>query len=593
MKFKLVGNSQIKMGTHAGIYTRSYQEARAIYDAKIRNWDIEYKDNLFFVENSDKKIERIYLDSEIENCSCLWFAEQECGTCQHIEAVKLMLESNFVELNKIRPIAYVNSNYAFKKKGTGEDLFKSPALSTCHTVKTSRTIPINLEEYADVNVLTEFDIILYEFQEISIRLMIKYIRSLLVLKMGLGKTICALICCKLLKKDKILIVVPTSLKYQWQQQIDRFNLGSSIVIEKKSDLKNYTDQRFLIVSYGMLNFNREILEEKFDICIIDEIQKISNQESKTWDTISQIKSEYLFSLSGTPIQNKLTDLLSIVQVLNPFELKPEWKFYEEFCNYSKAKLFGIRSDKLQDLKERLDRYLINPKIDYTKFKLPAKNEILISTRLNETQTEIHNNYFGQIQILLAKSMNTPLTFSEKIALNGLMTKARLAATDLRLIDSTSEVKSEKFEMVESIITTIIGRGKKVVVYSGWIKCLKLLVPFLEENGIGYVEFNGEVSAKQRDNVLQEFINEEDIRVFLSTDSGGQGIDGLQLACSEVIHIEKIWNPSKIEQRNGRMIRTLQPEKIVNVYKFETDAGIEKLISTNHERKHTLINDMIG
>ena len=106
------------------------------------------------------------------------------------------------------------------------------------------------------------------------------------------------------------------------------------------------------------------------------------------------------------------------------------------------------------------------------------------------------------------------------------------------------------------------------------------------------DFNGSMSAKKRNLCLMKFIEDSAVKVFLSTDTGGLGIDGLQFVCNNVIHTETIWNPMKIEQRNGRLVRALQSKDIVNIYSFESDADIEVMIKQNHERKHSVIADML-
>lgn len=592
MNFNLTGDVNAKLNYHSGTFTRSYLEARAKYDAQIRNWKIEFKDNLFLVEDSNKIIEKVYYDFQIANCSCNDFVETQCGTCMHIEAV-LMCNLYSLQINKIRPIQYLDDNCNLKTSlGIGE-IYNSPSIETFLKFKDKFQLPKNQITISDFDVFKDYNISLFDFQKESIKLMLENVRSILTLKMGLGKTLCALACVKILDNlQKIIIVAPNSLKYQWQNEINRFQLGSSIVISKRADISKYKDQRFLITSYEMLNFNRELLFADYDILIADEVQKIKNKESATWKSLSRIKTNFIFALSGTPIQNNINDLLSIISFLNPYELKPDWKFYEEFCNCTKARILGIKQNAAGKLRDKLNRYLINPKIDKTQFKLPDKNEIIISTQLTPQQQDIHDNYLGLAKILIAKSMDYPLTFTEQLQLNGLLTKARMAATDSRLFNPDAE-KSEKLQKIEQKILEASLQKKKIIVYSQWIKVLNLLHNFLNENKIAFVEFNGLLDAKKRNKHLNQFLQNPETYVFLSTDTGGLGVDGLQLVSSTVIHAEKIWNPMKIEQRNGRLVRHLQKESIVDVYHYVTNSGIEKMMSENHIRKFDTINEMLG
>lgn len=590
--FTLNGNLQEKLGYHAGIYTRSYQEVRAIYDARIRNWAIEYRDNLFHFTDSKEKTEIVYFDAIVKNCSCDGFIENQSGTCMHIEAVRL-LNLRREELSVIRPIVFLNDFFQLKQIGSKEEHpFFTPSVRPFLQMVKKQTLLFDERVLPDhLEPLKEFGIELFGFQQESVRSMIRNKRSMLILKMGLGKTICALSCCKILDKKKIIIISPNSLKFQWQGEIDRFNLGKSLLVLKGDDLLKYQDQKFLIISYEMLNRHPEILNSVFDIAIVDEIQKIKNAESLTWATLSKLKSDFVFALSGTPIQNNLSDLLSLIIFLNAHEIKPEWKFYEEYCRFSRAKLYGVLPHKIQDLRNKLARYIINPSIDYNSFKLPKKENHLIKVSLTVDQARLHGGYLQGARPLIAKSINYPLTLAERTRLNSLLTMARMAVTDARLIKSDYP-ESDRIKKIQDKIKELTDKGQKVVVYSEWIKPLQLVEPFLNHNGIKYVCFNGKLSTKFRDKELKRFIEDKNIKVFLSTDSGGLGIDGLQFACHNIIHIEKLWNPMKIDQRNGRLVRALQKSDQVNIFEFTSESEVEQMIDECSARKYAVIADML-
>lgn len=589
--FTLNGNIQEKLGHHAGIYTRSYQEARAVYDAKIRSWAIEYRDNLFYITNAKEKTEIVYFDTTVKNCSCHVFIENQSGTCMHIEAIRL-LNLRKEELPTIRPIVFLNNYFQLKQIGPKENPFFTPSIKPFLQMVKKQNLPFDervLPE--DLEPLKEFGIELFKFQKESVRSMIRNKRSMLILKMGLGKTICALSCCKILDKKKIIIVSPNSLKFQWQGEINRFNLGSSLLILKGDDFLKYQNQKFLIVSYEMLNRHPEILDNTFDIAIADEIQKIKNAESVSWATLSSLKSDFVFALSGTPIQNNLSDLLSLITFLNAYEIKPEWKFYEEYCRFSRAKMYGVLPHKIRELREKLARYIINPTIDYDNFKLPKKESYLIKVTLTEDQARLHGGYLEGARPLIAKSINYPLTLAERTRLNSLLTMARMAVTDARLIKSDSP-ESDRIKKIQDKIKELTDKNQKVVVYSEWIKPLQLVEPFLVRNGIKYVCFNGKLNVKFRDKELKKFIEDKNVKVFLSTDSGGLGIDGLQFVCHNIIHIEKLWNPMKIDQRNGRLVRALQKNDHVNIFEFTSGSEVEQMIDDASERKYAIISDML-
>ncbi len=591
--FTLNGSSQEKLGHHNGLFTRSYQETRAIYDAKVRNWAIEYRDNLFYVTSSKETTETVYFDLAIKNCSCDKFIENQSGTCMHIEAIRLLnlKKTNF---SNLRPIVFLNDNFKLKQLGPKENPYFTPAVRPFLKMLKKQNLSFDDRVLSDIDLdpLRDFGVELFSFQKESVRLMIKNKRTVLILKMGLGKTICALSCCKILDKKKIIVVCPNTLKFQWQDEINRFKLGSSLLVLKGDDLNRYDDQRFLIISYEMLNRHPEILNNNFDIAIADEIQKIKNAESVSWLTLSKLKSDFVFSLSGTPIQNNLHDLLSLITFLNPYELKPEWKFYEEYCRFTRAKLYGVLPHRINDLKQKLERYIINPAIDYNQFKTPEKRFETIEVALSGEQLDLHDSYLEGARPLIAKSINHPLSLGERNKLNSLLTLARMAVTDARLIKKDS-AESSRIKKIQEKIKEIVSRKEKVVVYSEWIKSLQLIEPFLIQENIPYVCFNGTLSAKFRNKKLKRFIEDKKIKVFLSTDSGGLGLDGLQFVCYNVIHVEKLWNPMKIDQRNGRLVRTLQKSDHVNIFEFFSGSEVETMIDDASERKHAIIADMLS
>lgn len=596
MKFKLRGDPHSKIGWYPSVFSRGYQMARSKYDAHIRNWDIEFSDPYFIVENSDDKMEFVFHNGRIFNCTCEHFIKNGSGTCMHIEAVNLIPRFDAIKCfksssrHKVEHINFPSGDIVIQSK---KNFVSLPSVRLFENWKLKSSIPeFNISTINDWNPFHDFGVDLYDYQDYSVKRMIQSRRSVLALKMGLGKTICALTACHILSKDRIIIVCPNNLKYQWKSEIDRFNLGQSLVIDKGDDLSKYGSQRFVILSYEMLNRNLDFFDQNYDILIADEIQKIKNPDSVSWKSMSKLNTDFIFALSGTPIQNSINDVLSIISFLNPYEFNPQWKFWEEYCDFTKAKILGIKKSKVSDFRERIFRYMINPKVSSDAIKLPKVKEFQISCTLDPDSKALHNKYLDAAMPLIAKSFNYSLTFGEKAKLNSLLTMARVASTDSRLINPLNQ-KSNRFSTIEKTIHDIVSKGEKVVVYSEWIKSSNLLFDFLLKSNISYSIFNGDVSAKKRDSELKKFISDPNVSVFLSTDSGGLGIDGLQFAANNIIHIEKMWNPAKIKQRNGRLVRNLQKYPTVNVYYFTCNSEVEKMIESSTFRKDDLVNDILS
>jgi len=587
---------------HDGIYTQSYQQARARYDSMIRNWNIYFYNNFFEVVHKDT-IHYVYFEHFIRNCDCNDFISTQSGTCMHIESVERAYPTTY---SNIRPLAYLDKDFQatniYGKSKRDELLSKEittlPCIEALDLLKSNREIPHFTIPAQDLQVFSSYGITLFPFQIDSLKLMLENKRTVLTLQMGLGKTLCALAAIKILNLPRHLIVVPNNLKSQWLHEINKYNLGSAKIISKGSEIFQYKNEKFLIISYELLARHKYFLENlNFNIAIIDEIQKIKNQESQCWEAISLIDSEFVFALSGTPIQNSVEDLVSVIRILNPKEFLPEWKFFEEFCMTSRAKVFGLKQNKIKDLKSRLARYIINPPIDESTLPLPDSEKFDHQVKLNKEQAELHDHFIAQARPLLAKSVEHPLSIGEKALLNSYLSQAAMASVDANLVHQTLPPntpakiypKSNRLSEIESIISTILPN--KIVVFSSWIRALNLLKPFLKENNIQFSEFNSEISIKNKDKALDDFISGSS-KILLATDSAGSGLDGLQLAAHHIIHIELLWNPMKIEQRNGRCVRALQKAKTVYIHNFFAAAEIDEMIAKAGSRKRDLIRDMM-
>jgi SNF2 family DNA or RNA helicase len=294
------------------------------------------------------------------------------------------------------------------------------------------------------------------------------------------------------------------------------------------------------------------------------------------------------------IENRVEDLISVVEILNPKELTPHWRFYSEFCETSRHKIRGFAKQSLSKLRSRLDRYIVNPDLSNLVLKIPEKIEHKIDLPWAfKKQKEAHDIPFESAKTMIARGESRPLTFAEQILLNGLLMKARLASNDYRLLDSEFIDPGEKIAAIKCLIQELCAAGRKVVVYSDWIKMLKLISRELDELKIGHTHFTGEMTPKKRNKSFEKFIYDQDVKVFLATDTGGVGIDGLQFVSDAVIHTEMVWNPAKYDQRNGRVVRNPNPSSKVDVYYISTQEGVEKMMQTSTSRKSALRQSFLG
>ena len=175
----------------------------------------------------------------------------------------------------------------------------------------------------------------------------------------------------------------------------------------------------------------------------------------------------------------------------------------------------------------------------------------------------------------------------------MLLKSRQACNSAKLIFPNSKEIGQKYSQAMKLIQNLISQNKKIVVYSEWIESLALLETLLNSNQIGYLKLTGKVKSNTRIKLVEEFITNPEKKIFLSTDAGGYGLDGLQLASSHVIHLELPWNPGKLDQRNGRVRRLLQKATEVQAYYLVAENSVEEKVQKANERRRKIRFQVLG
>lgn len=398
-------------------------------------------------------------------------------------------------------------------------------------------------------------------------------------------TLTTIACCaqiKTAKPDaKILVIAPKSLCKQWISEIDRAIGLKSLWIDTEDRIKNVpTSSGPFVATYQYVTRHiDEFKKLKFDVVVVDEIQFVKNNDTKTWKAIKNLHSEYFFGLSGTVIENRLDDLFSIMEIIDPKCLGPKWKFNHQFQNvliHTSSKVIYTGVKNLDLLKEKLEKNVFF----FNKLNLPHITHTRIEAKMNADQKSFHEQNYQEAKLLIAKSLNQPLTFGEKAMLQAFLLKTRQSAQTAELITKQQPVlMPEKMKELEKLLKTIcLSNNEKVVIFSEWVEHLKIAERTAKNIGISGVFFTGIETATQRNNNVQKFKTDPNSMIFFSSDAGGVGLDGLQLVANNVIHLELPWNPSRLDQRTGRVHRFLQT-KPVNAYYLVSKESIEERIET--------------
>ncbi|MFO7987193.1 MAG: SNF2-related protein [Desulfatiglandaceae bacterium] len=433
---------------------------------------------------------------------------------------------------------------------------------------------------------------LYPYQEEGVKFSLFKPAALIGDEMGLGKTLQA-IALAILKQEvfdfkKVLVVTLASLKEQWKREIERFSEQEAVIVEgppqKRQGIYEGNGGYFKITNYEAVLRDTMVLSRfKPDLIILDEAQRIKNFSTKTADAVKSIPRKHAVVLTGTPLENKLEDVYSIVQFLDPELLTPLWQFAADHFMLSRnkrGKILGYRNlDKLHD---RLSPLVIRRKKEEVLKDLPREVENNYYLDLHHKQQKIHNGYMQSLLPLINKKYLTPMDLRR---IQELLLRMRMVCNSTYLIDRKTHL-SPKLNELEGILDELVVQNRrKMVIFSEWTTMTYLIARHLSDAGIHFVELSGKVPVKKRQALIDEFTHNADCRVFLSTDAGGTGLNLQAADC--VVNFELPWNPARMRQRIGRVNRIGQKSGCVNVINLIAKNSIEEKILAGLQLKTDL------
>jgi SNF2 family DNA or RNA helicase len=417
--------------------------------------------------------------------------------------------------------------------------------------------------------------------------------------MGLGKTIQA-IATAVLKKNifdfkKTLVVCPASLKEQWKKEIEKFSDEKALVIQGLPEERELQyqdkDHFFFIVNYEtILRDHLALNKAGFDFLILDEAQRIKNFETKTASSIRRLHFKHVLVITGTPIENRLIDIFSIVGAINPYFFGPLWEFSYQHCLFDPEEHNKINGYyNLQNLNKRLEPILLRREKRKVLDQLPDLQQINVPLNLSPLQADYHAGYAKGIAQIIRKKFLTPYDL-QKLQL--LLASMRMVCDSTYLIDEETN-ESPKLEELKYILLEkldVKNSDRKIIIFSEWIKVHKLIGHILRENNIGFAELNGSVPVKLRGELIRKFETNPHCKIFLSTEAGGTGLN-LQVA-DTLINFELPWNPAKKNQRIGRIDRLGQKSNKLTVFNFITRNSIESQIASGLLVKQNLFDGVL-
>lgn len=409
----------------------------------------------------------------------------------------------------------------------------------------------------------------FPYQEEGIKFAALKGRCIIADEMGLGKTIQAIGTAAIFLREglvgSVLVVCPTSLKYQWKREIKKFTGIESLVVEGNHLVRKKLyagPEQFKIVSYNSLCNDIKIMGGfDADMVIMDEVQRLKNWDTQIARAARKIHTDYSVILSGTPLENKLQELYSIVELVDQYILGPYHEFRRDhIITTDSGKIIGYQN--LNAVGKTLEGILLRRRKAEVALQLPSRMDQNIFVPMTSEQLGIHEEAKSSVGKIVYKWRKTHfLSETDRRRLMVFLGMMRMACDSTYVIDQNLAARKDtKVDEVMNILESIIESGDaKVVVFSGWERMTRLIAMQLEERGIGYSNLNGMVPSIKRKALIDTFNDDPDVRVFLSTDAGSTGLN-LQVA-SYVINLDLPWNPAVLEQRVGRIYRIGQQRSI--------------------------------
>jgi SNF2 family DNA or RNA helicase len=391
-----------------------------------------------------------------------------------------------------------------------------------------------------------------------------------------------------------LIILPVSLVHNWENEIRKFApslrsyVYSGVKRRGKGTLSDIiANYDIILTTYGTVRSDAEELSQhEFFFTILDESQYIKNRESKTYQTIIKIRSQHRIVLTGTPIENSLSDLWAQMNFLNPGLLGSMNYFKQEF-------LVPIERDKSSEATEKL-RKLIHPFIlrrtkEQVAKDLPSLTEETIVVLMNEDQNNFYETEKSAVRNVLLNTFSDVGFQKSTFLILQALTRLRQIAIHPKLIDPSSAFESGKFNDILAMLNILVAENHKILVFSSFVKFLRLLSSEFVKEKWNFSLLTGQTTDRKQ--VIDEFQENPEKKIFLiSLKAGGVG---LNLTSADYIFItDPWWNPAAEMQAISRAHRIGQDKKVF-VYRFISENSIEEKIQKLQAKKSKLANDFVN
>ncbi len=416
--------------------------------------------------------------------------------------------------------------------------------------------------------------------------------------MGLGKTLQMLSLLKVLQDKGQLgtsvIVLPLSTMFNWQNEIEKFTPSlkgfSYHGHQRKKSNDYFSNYDLILVSYQTLRMDADIFQTfNFDFLIMDESQYVKNAHTKAYRAVMDIPASHRISLTGTPVENNIFELWAQMNLVNRGILGPLNWFRKVYGTPIQKYQNGSKTRELQKI---IHPFLLRRKKEDVARDLPAKEEINIYSEMEEQQRKIYLAYSGKYYEDLSKKMEEKMGPQLLAGILEALLRTRQIAVHPGLVDDQYlSVPSGKFNRMMEMLEEAVTENHKLLVFSQFVKMLKITEKALAERGISYAYLDGSLSPQKRKMAIANFQQDKNLQVFLiSLKAGGVGINLTE--ADYVFILDPWWNPAVENQAIDRTHRIGQ-EKNVFAYRFITKDSVEEKIMELQKDKMELYKTFIS
>lgn len=399
------------------------------------------------------------------------------------------------------------------------------------------------------------------------------------------------------KTQPSMVVCPSSLTLNWLGEIEKFSPTLKAIVisgnaqDREKKIKTIDQYDIAITSYDSLKRDIEVYQgqmHQFKYMIADEAQYIKNNNTQNAKAIKKITAQTRFALTGTPIENSLSELWSIFDFIMPGYLFKYRKFKEI---YELAIVKENDEEKMQKLKKMIEPFVLRRIKKEVLTELPDKTVTTLYNEMEEEQQKIYLSYLAQAKKEVADEIQANGFENSQIKILALLMRLRQICCHPSLFLQDYEGESSKLSQCIEVITDAVAGGHKILLFSGYTSMFNIIEKELKKKEITYLKLTGQTKVSERIELVDKFNQEKDIKVFLiSLKAGGTGLN--LTGADMVIHYDPWWNISAENQATDRTYRIGQKNN-VQVYKLITKNSIEEKIYELQKKKEKLVDNMLS